>query len=237
MPNIDTHFLKPQDKQFEFDASVAPIFDDMLARSVPLYQEGIELASDLMARWVDPGKQVVDLGCSTGTLLLKLHKKSGGKLKLTGIDSAEAMIAQARNKAIAFGAEVAFECKDVADLTYQDLGAVSASYLLQFIRPPKRHALVEKIARWLEPGGLFVFSEKLACPHKKLDKIMIDRYLDYKRERGYSDYEIARKREALENVLIPYSEAENREQALAAGFSHVECVLRWNNFATFVAVK
>lgn len=237
MSNQDTHFSKPRTKQFEFDESVAPIFDDMLGRSVPLYHENLSLCADLLSRWVDAGKTVVDLGCSTGSLLLQLHKKSGGKLELIGVDNSQAMIAQAQNKTKAFGAAVSFVCQDATQLAYNGLGAVNASYLLQFIRPPKRLDLVKQIARWLEPGGLFLFSEKLACPHRKLDKVMIDAYLDYKRDRGYSDYEIAQKREALENVLIPYSDAENREMALAAGFEHVECILRWNNFATFAAVR
>lgn len=237
MSNKDTHFSKPLGKQFEFDESVAPIFDDMLSRSIPQYQENLQLCADFIARWVSPGARVVDLGCSTGTLLLKLFKKSAGALRLEGIDSSEAMIAQAKNKANAFGFDIAFSCADATALAYQNLAAVNASYLLQFIRPPKRQALVEQVHDWLEPGGLFLFSEKLACTHRKLDKVMIDAYLDFKRDRGYSDYEISQKREALENVLIPYSQAENEEMALKSGFSHVECLLRWNNFATFAAVK
>ncbi|MCI5632368.1 MAG: tRNA (cmo5U34)-methyltransferase, partial [Helicobacter sp.] len=54
---------------------------------------------------------------------------------------------------------------------------------------------------------------------------------------GYSDFEIAKKREALENVLVPYSEAENRAMLLNAGFSCVETLFAWVNFRSFVAVR
>jgi tRNA (cmo5U34)-methyltransferase len=49
--------------------------------------------------------------------------------------------------------------------------------------------------------------------------------------------EIAQKREALENVLIPYRPEENRELLRATGFKYVEEFFRWYNFAGLVAVK
>jgi tRNA (cmo5U34)-methyltransferase len=54
---------------------------------------------------------------------------------------------------------------------------------------------------------------------------------------GYSELEIAQKREALENVLIPYRLEENRELLLSAGFRQVDVFFKWYNFAGFVAVK
>ena len=71
----------------------------------------------------------------------------------------------------------------------------------------------------------------------RLNKELIDCYYDYKKEQGYSEYEIVQKREALENVLIPYTEVENIEMARRCGFSHCECIFRWANFATFIAIK
>jgi tRNA (cmo5U34)-methyltransferase len=233
----DRHFTKPQNSQFEFNHAVVGVFDDMLSRSVPLYKENTELIADLIARFLGENGVVVDIGCSTGTMLAKVHKKSGGRLTLIGIDSSEAMIEAAKQKALAFGANIDFKCADAALLTFNDIDAVCASYLLQFIRPPKRDTFVRQIYKWLKKDAIFVFSEKLACEHKRLDKIMIDGYLDFKRLNGYSDYEISKKREALENVLIPYSDAENKEMIVKAGFSHIECILRWNNFATYIAIK
>jgi tRNA (cmo5U34)-methyltransferase len=231
----DNHFATPREKQFEFDAAVAGVFDDMLARSVPQYIESLECAADLIARWINGGA-VVDLGCSTATMLLKLYKKNP-RLKLIGVDSSKPMINRAKDKAAAFGADIEFITADATKLSFENIDAISANYLLQFIRPLKRAEFVKTICGWLKEGALFVFSEKLACEHKKLDKILIDRYYDFKRVQGYSDYEISQKRDALENVLSPYSESENKEMLKRAGFSFVECVLRWNNFATYAAIK
>ncbi|GHV03853.1 carboxy-S-adenosyl-L-methionine synthase [Campylobacterota bacterium] len=231
----DSYFQQEPDKQFEFDAAVAGVFDDMLSRSVPFYKESIKLSAEMIARWCKNGT-VVDLGCSTGSMLLLLHKIAPD-LTLIGIDSSDAMIAIAKQKAAAFGAKISYQIADATTAEFNDLSALSANYLLQFIRPAKRNDFVRKIYNSLGSDGIFIFSEKLACEHKRLDKLMIDRYMDFKRENGYSDFEIAKKREALDNVLIPYTQHENQEMVLQAGFSFVESVLRWNNFATFIAIK
>ncbi len=84
---------------------------------------------------------------------------------------------------------------------------------------------------------MFIFSEKIISNNKKLSKDVIECYYKFKKEQGYSEYEIVQKREALENILVPYTEAENIEMALKSGFSHCEVVFRWANFATFIALK
>jgi tRNA (cmo5U34)-methyltransferase len=235
MSATDNRFANPREKQFEFDAAAANVFDDMLARSVPRYAESLDCAADLISRWIDGGI-VVDLGCSTAALLLRLHKKNPN-LTLIGVDNSKPMINKAKEKAAAFKATINFITSDATKLSFENADAVCANYLLQFIRPPKRAEFVKKIYGWLKNDGIFIFSEKLACEHKKLDKILIDRYHDFKRVQGYSDYEISQKREALENVLVPYSENENKEMIARAGFSFIECVSRWNNFATYIAIK
>jgi len=58
-----------------------------------------------------------------------------------------------------------------------------------------------------------------------------------KRRHGYSDLEISRKREALENVLIPYKLLENRELLLRNGFRAVDVFFKWYNFCGIIAVK
>ena len=112
-----------------------------------------------------------------------------------------------------------------------------SSYTLQFVRPREREKLVRKIAQAIEPGGLFVCSEKIVSEDRWLDKALVEIYYDFKRSQGYSEYEIAQKREALENVLVPYTLQENIQMLKDAGFGFVEPIFRWANFATFLAKK
>jgi len=232
----DKVFNKPIEKQFEFDEEVASVFDDMLNRSVPFYKENLYLQIDILKNFLTEKDKVVDLGSSTGTFLIELAKKTKN-LKLIGIDNSEAMIKRAKNKAKAFGVNVEFINDDFLNYDFSNSKAVIANYTVQFIRPLKREKLIQKIYNSLTDGGIFLMSEKLITENKKLNKIMIDIYYEYKKKMGYSEYEIAQKREALENVLIPYTMKENIEMLKNAGFKDIEVIFRWNNFATFIAFK
>ena len=232
----DEIFKEPIKKQFEFDASVASVFDDMIGRSVPYYAASQKLIADFLAQILPNGASAIDLGCSTASTLLALWRKRND-LALKGVDNAPAMLQNACAKIEAYGAKIELELADILECEFDARDAVLMNYTLQFIRPPKRQDFVAKIYRALNDGGVFVFSEKLIFEDKTLSKNIIEIYEKYKLEQGYSRYEIAQKREALENVLIPYTEAENRNLALSAGFKNVECIFRWANFATFVAFK
>lgn len=234
---MDKVFTKPITKQFEFDEDVAVVFDDMLERSIPFYKEVIELTCNLICLHVKEGARIVDLGCSTANTLLVLHKKSNKSYHLLGIDNAEAMLNLARQKVHAYGAKIELIHEDITQCDLHMHDVVLANYMLQFIRPLQRPDFVAKIYEALNPNGLFIFSEKIVFEDNVLNKQMIDLYYDFKRKQGYSDFEIAQKREALENVLIPYTEAENRAMLKHAGFDTIETVFKWGNFATFVAKK
>jgi len=234
---MDKVFTKPIAKQFEFDEEVASVFDDMLERSIPFYKETIELLCQVVCVHVKAQARIVDLGCSTANTLLALHKYSPKTYTLLGVDNSSAMLHLARQKIHAYGAKI-----DVleADITHIDLcgyDAVIANYMLQFIRPLQRSAFVQKIYDGLNPNGLFIFSEKIVFNDKVLNKQMIDLYYDFKRRQGYSEFEISQKREALENVLIPYTEEENRAMVKEVGFKTIETLFKWGNFAMFVAKK
>jgi len=233
----DKIFNKPIEKQFEFDEEVASVFDDMLNRSVPFYKENLNLQIDILKNFLNENDKVVDLGSSTGTFLIELAKKSNKKLNLIGIDNSKAMIKRAKNKAKAFGVKINFIENDLLEYDFSNSKAIISNYTIQFIRPLKREKLIKKIYNSLVDKGIFLMSEKLITYHKKLNKIMIDIYYEYKKKMGYSEFEIAQKREALENVLIPYTMEENFEMLKNAGFQTIEIIFRWNNFATFIAFK
>ena len=54
----DKVFDKPIKKQFEFDEEVAVVFDDMLSRSVPFYDEAMKLTSDFASINVKENERV-----------------------------------------------------------------------------------------------------------------------------------------------------------------------------------
>jgi len=233
----DKLFNSPIKAQFDFNEQVASVFDDMLERSVPFYKQALELSVYFVIKNTKKNDVVYDLGCSTGSFLLELERSSEHSLELIGLDNATAMIEQATKKINAFNSSIRVEVADMLQYDFKKTNAFVSSYTLQFIRPPVRIELVKNIYDSLEEGGIFIFSEKIISTDNKLNKEMIDKYYAFKKEQGYSEYEIAQKREALENVLVPYTEQENIDMVLKSGFSHVQTIFKWLNFATFIAVK
>jgi len=233
----DKIFTKELNKKFEFDESVASVFDDMLSRSVPFYKEVQKLVIDYIKLNAIEGAKLTDLGCSTAKFLLELNSKVPN-LKLCGIDNSTPMLEQAQKKCQAYGVEnIDLIFADMAEIELENQDFITSNYTLQFIRPIQRPKVVAKIYNALKSDGKFIFSEKVVFEDKKLDKDIIEIYYNYKKEQGYSEYEIAKKREALENVLIPFTIKENIDMCKEAGFKQVHTLFQWGNFVTFVAIK
>lgn len=234
----DSIFKNDLDEKFSFSKEVASVFDDMLLRSVPYYNDNIALIAELLR-----GRRAIcDLGCSTGNLLLFLAQNLNCEI-LCGVDNSAPMLEIAKAKAKAYGAKIDFTKADILEFFTLDSAekdkcdAIISNYTMQFIRPQKRESLCKKIYENLQKNGIFIMSEKLVSEDKWLDKRLIDIYHNFKARNGYSKTEISKKREALENVLIPFSQDENVAMLENAGFRAVEVVFCFGNFATFIALK
>ncbi|MEA3289267.1 MAG: carboxy-S-adenosyl-L-methionine synthase CmoA [Campylobacterota bacterium] len=234
---IDKVFDKPIVKQFEFDEEVASVFDDMLSRSVPFYEEMLNITTSFALKYLDQNDTVYDLGCSTASTLINIANHTDKDLDLIGIDTSEAMLARAKRKTKAYGHDITYINDDIFNIEFNLSKVIISNYTLQFIRPLQREKLIKKIYDSLDEGGIFIFSEKVISEDKILNKQFIDEYYNFKKEQGYSEFEIAQKREALENVLIPYTYDENKKMILDAGFKHFDCIFKWINFSTFIAIK
>jgi tRNA (cmo5U34)-methyltransferase len=227
-------------EDFSFNENVAEVFDDMLDRSVPFYQTVIQTTADMIRRLAAPGCSVFDLGCSTGTTLLALARLLPDmELHFIGIDNAPAMLDKARRKVEMYSKSSVIEFRN-QDITCADLAGadiIICNYTLQFIRPILRPEFVAGLYNSLPAGGMLFVSEKIISHHSCLNRKFIDIYHTFKRDQGYSELEIAAKREALENVLIPFSVQENINLLTRGGFSPVETFFQWINFVSFVALK
>jgi len=225
---------------FRFEEKVAAVFDDMLNRSVPFYQEIQRMIVELALDFATDGTNIYDLGCSTGTTLLNLNRNIGNKVKFIGIDYSEDMLAKCRKKLTEnhFSGEYELVCADLNNGTHIENASVIVMVLtLQFIRPLYREKLIGNIFRGLNDNGCLIVVEKVLGEDSLFNRLFIRYYYDFKKKNGYSDLEIAQKRESLENVLIPYKLLENRELFLKQGFRYCDVFFKWYNFCGMVAVK
>lgn len=238
--------LRPSLGSFQFDDQVAAVFDDMIARSVPGYLQILSLLPTLtrhVTQCVDqPTPNFYDLGCSTGAGLLAMAEGLGNTpAKLCGIDNAPSMIEKAglMTQSILQKPNLSLElhCADINQQTLSDAAMVLMNFTLQFIPLEQRDALVKKVFTSLHSGGLFVLSEKLQSDDQKVDHLLTNIHHQYKFDQGYSELEISRKRDAIENVLIPETLHNHEQRLRSAGFKTVTPWIRNLQFVSIIAVK
>lgn len=238
----DELFAKRQgvSKDFDFGEETAAVFDDMLVRSVPFYAEVQRMIGEMAVDFGVEGSQVYDLGCSLCSTFLTLDKVLPQGIGFVGIDFSPQMLERGRKRLAEHGVTRSCElvCADLnEDIRIANASIIVMNLTLQFVRPVRRNQLVQKMVQGLNPEGCLLLVEKVLSKDPKLNRSFIKYYYDFKQRNGYSDLEIAQKREALENVLIPYRLEENVELLLSNGFRDVEVFFRWYNFCGLVALK
>ena len=228
-------------EDFKFDENVARIFDDMLNRSIPLYAETQSMALRLALNFIRKKSCVYDIGCSTGTVLKSLAQMiPDSTVKLIGLDNSKPMLDEARKKLqlVKPKARVELLFKDITrELEVKNASVIIMNYTLQFVRPLYRESVVRQLFEGMNKDGCLIMIEKVLGNNSLFNRMYIELYYAYKRERGYSDKEINQKREALENVLIPYRIDENFDLLKKCGFQTVDLFFKWYNFAGIIAVK
>lgn len=238
----DTLFAtKKKIGDFVFDEKVTLVFDEMLERSVPFYEEIQRMIAELVKSFARPNTTVYDLGCSTGTTMVNivkaLHSK---KVKVVGIDSSPHMLVVARErlKEQKLLRNVSLREADLNQPFHMEKPSVALLILtLQFVRPLQRESLIRNIYRELQKRGAVIIVDKILGKDSLSNRLFIDMYHAFKERHGYSKLEIAGKREALENVLIPYRLDENIMLLRRNGFETVDTFFTWYNFAGIIGIK
>lgn len=238
----DKVFATPREQieKFKFDDRVASVFSDMISRSVPGYGMMLDMIGVITRETVSPGTNCYDLGCSLGAGILSMrHNLPDDSCRIIGIDNSEAMVSRCQSIVDSDDATAPVEirCEDILDTAIENASLVVMNLTLQFIEPSQREPLLEHIYNGLNPDGVLVLSEKTNLPNEHEQDTLTDYYYAFKRQQGYSDLEIAQKREALDNVLIPDTLGTHRTRLHQAGFSHVTPWFQCFNFMSLLAHK
>ena len=249
----DDHMPAPGER-FAFDEHVTERFEDMLARSIPEYETMRGIATDVARRYAQRAHStVLDLGCSKGGAIESVRHACGPAANFIGAEVSVPML---------YAAQARFELDPAVSLVRHDLrtghplcadgpcgtGFVAGEHAaivdvtlailtLQFTPIEYRQRIVRDVYEHTRPGGAFLLVEKVLGAGAELDRFMVDTYYDLKRDHGYPEEAVQRKREALEGVLVPMTARANEDLLREAGFRHVDCVWRWHNFAGWLAVR
>lgn len=231
----DTLFRSDQPHlvDFQFNADVVSVFPDMIRRSVPGYETVLPITGLIAAAHLPTGGVLYDLGCSQGASTSAVLQSIGDRqCSIIAVDNSTDMLDSARRALT--DSRVAFVEADIAQLDYQPCDVVLLNYILQFVNPQNRLALLRQLHDALAPDGVLLLSEKIHLDDAAVDAQLNELHLEFKRANGYTEMEIAAKRSALENVMIIDSEAQHLQRLRQAGFSRVTKWFQCLNWASFI---
>lgn len=220
-----------------FDGDVVNSFDEHVQKSVPGYQDGHILITNL-APFFMGGKNdnFYEIGCSTGRLTKLVASNTANKTsKFIGIDAVKKMIEKA--KELKTDSNCAFYHKDALTFEYKNAALIASYYTLQFIDTGVRQDLVNKIYSSLKWGGAFILFEKVRGPDARFQDIMTTLYTEYKLRQGYSESEIINKMLSLKGKLEPFSTQGNIDLLRRAGFVDYNIIFKNIGFEGYLAIK
>ncbi len=227
---------------FTFDDSVARVFPDMIKRSVPGYATIVSMTGLLAGKYAIAGSALYDLGCSLGASTLAMHQNvQQPDCRIISVDNSAAMLERCQSIIYSdtdiHDTPVTLTHADVQDVVIANASVVVLNFTLQFIPKELRDKVIGGIYRGLLPGGVMVLSEKVTFEDPHLDELNIELHHQFKRANGYSELEVARKRSALENVLLPETLHQHKQRISDAGFTSCDVWFQCFNFASLIALK
>ena len=223
---------------FRFDQEVVKVFDDMVRRSVPGYDSMIQMIGLIARIYGQDNTNYYDLGSSTGaiTLSIALNNKSKNN-QFFAIDNSKEMVEQCEKNLHNKVDNLQAICDDINQVKINSASIVVLNLTLQFIDVNLRSNLIKKIYDGLESGGILIISEKIHFDDAVTQNQITKLHMDFKKENGYSELEIANKRQAIENVLITETKEQHLNRLRDCGFVETSCFFQCLNFVSFLSVK
>ena len=218
------------------NSNIVNKFENHIGKSIPMYNDVHQLICDLSLFFLNEKSKVLDIGCSTGSLLNQINKINPNKLtKYTGIDHSKDMIKFAKKKYK--NRNINFIHKSVKDYKFEKYDLILSIYTIQFIKPEYRQLIFDKIYKNLNWGGAFLVFEKIRGPDARFQDIYNSTYNEFKLQNGFMPEEIFNKTRSLFGILEPFSDKGNLELIKRAGFKDIATVFHWINFKGYLCIK
>ncbi len=135
---------------------------EKIANSYDSYMQRITLGREHVLRertvqlaQLEPGNQVLEVGCGTGTLSLAAKQKVGPTGRVYGIDIIPQMIELSQRKAAQAGVDIAFQLGSLDDIPFpaNQFDAVLCSFMIFHMSEAVRCKGLQEIYRVLKPQG------------------------------------------------------------------------------------
>ena len=162
----------------DYFGAMAGEYDSLIRRAVPRYDEMTERLIDYLP---PAAESILELGCGTGNLTLKLAARYPGA-KLTLVDAAPPMLEVAKARLGARPASFVATPFESMDFPPSAFDLVASTLSLHHVAD--KASLYRSLARLIRPGGTFRFADQLAGGTKANHEINWTRWLDFCRAPG-----------------------------------------------------
>ena len=219
---------------FEFDDAVADVFPDMIRRSMPGYSTMLSMIGQTAHQFSVKETRVYDLGCSLGAGTILLDQHAAQDCRVIAVDNSEAMVTRLKTRQFS-RTEVILQ--DIRETEIRNASLVVLNLTLQFLPPAERTKVIQRIADGMIEKGALLLSEKICFDNPEQQDLMTKLHHEFKRAHGYSDLEIAQKRTAIENRLVPETIETHTSRLEKAGFRSVTPWFQCFTFASILAIR
>jgi len=234
----DTLYTQKDGLPFAFDADVSRVFADMIQRSVPGYGLTLQMIAEIAALYAQDNSRLYDLGCSLGASTLAMaHGIKADGCQIVAVDNSQAMVSQCVKNVQQSQVPVKVVQGNIQDVDFEDASVVVLNFTLQFIPKDERLSFIQRIYAGMLKGGVLVLSEKVSFDDAFEQQQHIMLHESFKKAQGYSEMEVSRKRQSLENVLVPEAIEAHHARLQAAGFEKSQTWFQCFNFVSMLAYK
>jgi ubiquinone/menaquinone biosynthesis C-methylase UbiE len=110
---------------------------------------------------IQPGENVLDVGCGTGTLAMEVKPRVGATGHVFGIDPGEQQIYRARSKAARHNLSIEFQIGVIEHLDFPDqsFDVVLSTIMMHHLSDSLKRQGLAEIARVLKSGGRLVIAD------------------------------------------------------------------------------
>lgn len=190
-----------------FDFNKIKDFDSHIQSSIPNYNELVDMVVSLSHHLVPDEGTVVDIGCSTGTVIEKIWKAIPN-IECVGVDLARNLF-PATNSAVVYMQEDVRTFTPKADL-------IILMFTLQFLTIAERKDLLSRIKK-LNPHATLIVTEKTYMDEGKIQEMFTFSYYDFK-AKTFTAEEMLQKQKSIRTIMKPLTQDENFEMFDNAGY-------------------
>lgn len=212
-------------------------YDQQIRRTIPFYDDALELLVAIVARTTTTPRRILDLGVGTGNLA-GLLLGAFPDAYLTGIDIVPEFLEIAQRRLARFRDRVELIEADIAGHEFPaGVDIVVTAFVLHHTEDATKQRIYERICSSLTSGGCMVNADFVDSASQTFSRIFDDLRVRYMRESGLSEERIGVEYVEHRKLERPLPMETQLEWLRSLGFTEVECFWKYLNLAIFGGLK